>query len=140
MNVTLFRTPPSESLALESFARAYVGGLDQEAAAVEAGFPATAARALLYRSDVRAMIRAERAMQLGNGANLALAFMVGLVKDPAAETSDRFRAAKWLLESAGHGLAAARVAVEAESARSLADLVAAAGARPAIDGEAADVS
>lgn len=96
------------------FVRLYAGGMTQTKAAEQAGYtnPNTDGYRLLQTRSVIDAINREAAHQLETeGVRKATAFMIRAVDDPKLTGAVRIQAAKWVLENAGHGLAAQRAAL-----------------------------
>ena len=109
------------------FVREYsANGGKGTAAAIKADYyaPATAAWRLLLLPHIREAIRAERERTIEcAGACAALAVMRNLLSaDNAAQV--RFQAAKWLLEAAGHGIAAQTATAPTSSESELSEMTA----------------
>lgn len=94
-----------------SFVQYLVSGVPQGKAAKLAGYvsPDQSAYRLVRDPGVQEAIRAESAKVLmSDGVPNALAFMVKAPLNEKLPGAVRFQAAKWVLENAGHGLAAQR--------------------------------
>ena len=93
------------------FVKHLVDGVKQGKAAELAGYrcPDAQASYLMRQPNVIEAIRRESARRLmGEGVPNALAFMVKAPLNEKLPGAVRFQAAKWVLENAGHGLAAQR--------------------------------
>lgn len=91
-----------------AFVAAYVDvGGDIQAAAKAVKMDVEAAADLILAPRIRAAIEARRDVAIRTeGASRAWKVIENMMTDPAAPAQARFNAAKWVLESAGHGLAA----------------------------------
>ena len=91
-----------------AFVTAYVdAGGDLAIAAKDAKISVEAAADLILAPRIRAAIEARRDVAIRTeGASRAWKVIENMMTDPAAPAQARFNAAKWVLESAGHGLAA----------------------------------
>ena len=93
------------------FVQGVIAGLTPAKAAEQAGYsgPHQAANYLTRQSSIQEAIRRESArVLLSDGVPNALAFMVKAPLNEKLPGAVRFQAAKWVLENAGHGLAAQR--------------------------------
>lgn len=111
-----YRTTATHGLTEKQaeFVRLYAGGMEQTKAARLAGYaqPTTDGYRLLQTQSVVAAINREAEHQLTTeGVRKATAFMIRAVDDPKLSGAVRISAAKWVLENAGHGLAAQRAAL-----------------------------
>ena len=91
----------------EFVTRVVSNGGNQAQAAREAGYSAdrTDGWKLMQLPHVLAAVQAERERAIQAGANLAWQTMQSLMQ-PGVREQVRFQAARWVLEAAGHGLAA----------------------------------
>lgn len=97
-----------------TFVKHYSNGLNQTKAAELAGYsnpPTDAWRLLQTQSIIDAISRQMQTRLMTEGQQVALAFMLKAPGDEKLPGAVRFQAAKWLAESAGHGLAAQRAAL-----------------------------
>lgn len=88
-------------------------GGDKRSAVVNAGYttawPVQVASQMLAQENIREALRQEREKYIGSDlAGLALNTMRDLMADDSTPASTRFQAAKWSLETAGHGTQAAK--------------------------------
>lgn len=96
------------------FVKRYVSGQTQTEAARAAGYssPATDAwRLLRTQSVIDAITRETEQRLMTEGQMAALSFMVKAPLNEKLPGAVRFQASKWLMEKAGHGLAAQRAAL-----------------------------
>lgn len=96
------------------FVKHYCAGVSQTEAARLAGYsnPGTEAWRLLRTPSVmEAITRESERRLLTEGQQAALAFMIRAPLDEKLPGAVRFQASKWLMEKAGHGLAAQRAAL-----------------------------
>ncbi len=100
--------------AASVFVKHYCAGVSQTEAARMAGYsnPGTEAwRLLRTPSVVEAITRESERRLLTEGQQAALAFMIKAPGNEKLPGAVRFQASKWLMEKAGHGLAAQRAAL-----------------------------
>lgn len=96
------------------FVRKYVGGLSQTEAARLAGYSqpnVDGYRLLRQQSVIEAVNRETERVLMTEGQQAALAFMIKAPGNEKLPGAVRFQASKWLMEKAGHGLAAQRAAL-----------------------------
>ena len=98
----------------EAFVEAYVkNGGNAAAAAVAAGYDQSHGKVLVTNHKVREAIELKRDIEIKTtGATKAWEVMQSLLTDPAAPAQVRFQAARWTLESSGHGLSAVAAALQ----------------------------
>lgn len=97
-----------------AFVKNVLQGMKQGKAAELAGYahPDRAASYLVRQPAIQDAIRREsERILLSEGLGNALQFMVKAPADPRLPGAVRFQAAKWVMENAGHGLAAQRAAL-----------------------------
>ena len=100
-------------------------GLSREAAAAAAGYavPEVEGWRLMRSPAVVAAIHRERqALIQGDGARLAWSVVEHLMRDPITPAAVRFQASRWVLEAAGHGLAAQVAKAQGEGEKDLAGM------------------
>ena len=101
------------------------GGLNRVEAARVAGYsnPSTESGRLIRIPSVQSAIQRERqAVICTDGARLAWDTVEGLMRDVTAPHAVRFQASRWVLEAAGHGLAAQVAKAQGEGEKDLAGM------------------
>lgn len=97
-----------------AFVKAYVSGLSQTKSAEVAGYSCPgpdAWRLLQTQSVIDAITRETQNRLMTEGQQVALGFMLKAPGNEKLPGAVRFQAAKWVMEAAGHGLAAQRAAL-----------------------------
>lgn len=97
-----------------AFVEAYVkNGGNADAACRATGYKEGMANSLISNHKVREAIELKRDMEIKTtGATKAWEVMQSLLTDPSAPAQVRFQAARWTLESSGHGLSAVAAALQ----------------------------